>query len=104
MNKEERSKALDELFKLQDELGLYQQEREELRETEVFKPWHDGLKLHDPEYPIEAELTYRSYAGVPWIYCSNCDNEFSYELWQENPDWAIKAHYKIHEMNKNAKD
>lgn len=104
MNKEERSKALDELFKLQDELGLYQQEREELRKTEVLKPWYDGLKLHDPEYPMQAELTYKSFAGEGWIYCSECNQEFSYEMWKESPDDCIKLHYDIHEMNKNAKN
>ena len=50
---------------------------------------------------MQAELTYKSFAGEGWIYCSECNQEFSYEMWKESPDDCIKLHHGIHEMNKN---
>lgn len=69
-----------------------------------YKPWYEGIKFQDSEHPVVAELTYKFFAGEGWIVCSNCNQEFSYEMWKEDPDSCIKLHYTIHEMNKNAKN
>jgi len=62
-----------------------------------YKYWHDGLKLHDPKYPISAELTYKFFAGQGEIHCNKCEYDFNYDMWKEDPDFCIKMHYDIHE-------